>query len=433
MDSMKISEEIKRDLQLYLFSYDCINHSFLYFKSNHTPPLIQINILNLQDQIKDILLSSPQPSNAMSFELNDSQNLSFSLYYEKSDETNIVGFCKDISIIRSTYDYKEQILSSRDTFVEVNHALINTNDTSTLLSLIIERTIDLYKISECGTILSLDDGYLTVSASYGYDKDYCKSFKKRYTDSYQWHMTKKGFDGPIIVNNLVDMMISTGFEPFSGVNNEIIQSTISAPIIINNKLAGMINIDTTKNNYYTNYHLDIISYIAEQVSLVVDKHMLYQRIKTLSENDHLTQIYNRRTFEKKFTALIQLNKTLHLVIIDINKFKDINDSIGHDAGDAVLIDFANRLKKIVNPVDIISRLNGDEFAIGVIPKNNNDITKKLFELKEDIKINPLHYKTHTIAYTFSYGIAHMPTDGHNYEVLFKIADNNMYKNKLNIS
>jgi len=151
--------------------------------------------------------------------------------------------------------------------------------------------------------------------------------------------------------------------------------------------------------------------------------------------DQLTGLYNREFFISEFEiskARADRNKSkIAIVFIDLDGFKDINDSLGHEIGDKVLIEIAKRLKKHVRKSDIVARFGGDEFLIML-----NDISEEylekvadiaqslLIDIKKPVIINNIENRV-----SASIGISIYPDDGEDIQTLIKNADMSMYKSK----
>ena len=158
-----------------------------------------------------------------------------------------------------------------------------------------------------------------------------------------------------------------------------------------------------------------------------------EEAQQIALQDPLTGLPNRISFQQSLDhGLIQAKRHgwgLAVLFIDIDKFKNINDSYGHDMGDQVLLMAANRLTSFVRDEDIVSRWGGDEFVC------------LLFEVKQEADVTRLAEKLiHRIAEAFEFngivlsikasiGIAIYPADGDTADVLFKNADTAMYKAK----
>lgn len=149
--------------------------------------------------------------------------------------------------------------------------------------------------------------------------------------------------------------------------------------------------------------------------------------------DPLTGLPNRIAFEQALShGLIQAKRHhwgLAVLFIDIDKFKSINDSYGHDLGDHVLLMLAKRLKTFVRDEDMVSRWGGDEFVCLLLEvKQEADVIhlaeKMINRIAETYKFNG-----HVLSIIASIGIAIYPTDGDTSEILFKNADTAMYKAK----
>jgi diguanylate cyclase (GGDEF)-like protein len=100
---------------------------------------------------------------------------------------------------------------------------------------------------------------------------------------------------------------------------------------------------------------------------IVSRHQAYQRIETLAQRDALTGLWNRTAFlhllEERFPAADQAENEIALIAIDLDRFKDINDTLGHPVGDAVLQQVADRIRAALRPGDEVSRIGGDEFLV----------------------------------------------------------------------
>ncbi len=145
--------------------------------------------------------------------------------------------------------------------------------------------------------------------------------------------------------------------------------------------------------------------------------------------DDLTGLYNRRYLYKKANEEIKkarrADSSLSLVIIDLDHFKDINDSYGHSRGDSVLIEFARFLKNSLRQNDLVFRFGGDEF-ICILPNADYQQAERICQrLIEKCRANEIA----GIGLTLSIGIASFPTQGQRWQELFDIADRNLYTAK----
>ena len=141
------------------------------------------------------------------------------------------------------------------------------------------------------------------------------------------------------------------------------------------------------------------------------------------ERDYLTQLYNRASYEKYVNHLIEIKKEFSVFLLDLDKFKRINDENGHQAGDKVLVEFSRILKKAFHPNQIVCRLAGDEFVIVI--ENKIDIQETLDNLYKTLKETDEELLGKL---KFSYGVQTYE-DNMNVDQLYNLVDQKMYKDK----
>jgi diguanylate cyclase (GGDEF)-like protein len=164
-----------------------------------------------------------------------------------------------------------------------------------------------------------------------------------------------------------------------------------------------------------------------QEALLEEKH----RLEHLASHDPLTDLHNRRSFESVLESLTkpQQQRPFALMLLDINSFKHINDTKGHQAGDHVLKEFSQNLKQSVREFDFVARVGGDEFAVILNNLHDHSTTKNIIEkivhrLQKNILIGEVPLQPRA-----SIGIAQWPGISRNATDLYKKADEAMYKSK----
>lgn len=205
--------------------------------------------------------------------------------------------------------------------------------------------------------------------------------------------------------------------------------------IITATLVFIINSSYISYYFVVNGHVEIIEKIGLPVIVSIAWWFgkQYDRAKFFSEKDPLTEVYNRRFVYKSFSKMVNKSKKgnskINILLIDINNFKKINDTYGHEEGDAVLKAVSNTLLANQNKSEIIARWGGDEFVIvspsdvykdqaKIIEKIEFAVTKELGkcpEIKPDLGI--------------AIGVAVYPDEARTLNELISIADSHMYKVK----
>lgn len=158
-------------------------------------------------------------------------------------------------------------------------------------------------------------------------------------------------------------------------------------------------------------------------------------ITYLAYHDALTGLVNRKYFverlEKELLVRSDKNQKLAIIYCDLNGFKSINDTFGHEAGDYVLCEIGNRIKKCISKEDVVARLGGDEFAIIIFNINNDsEVNKVIQKISNKVQV-PMFMKDNVFNVKASMGISIFPHDGESVDDLLSKADKAMYLVKKN--
>ena len=158
-----------------------------------------------------------------------------------------------------------------------------------------------------------------------------------------------------------------------------------------------------------------------------------RRIRFLAHHDALTGLTNRGSLIEKLAkgiaGLRSSGGSLAVHFIDLDRFKEINDSLGHDGGDFLLKTVAGRLRAVTRRDDTVARLGGDEFVVVQTHVDGKDEAKEFARRLASALTVPMQFNENVIVSTVSVGIALAPADGNNPERLLKSADLALYKSK----
>lgn len=153
----------------------------------------------------------------------------------------------------------------------------------------------------------------------------------------------------------------------------------------------------------------------------------------LAHYDLITNLPNRVLFLDRFKQDIKKayreRQTITLMYLDLDRFKEVNDTLGHDMGDLLLKETAQRLESCVREMDTVARLGGDEFTLILNNLDNQSSIERIAQEILDKLAKPFHLGNELVYITTSIGVSIYPEDGHDVEVLLKNADQAMYAAK----
>ena len=226
----------------------------------------------------------------------------------------------------------------------------------------------------------------------------------------------------------------------SGLNDEELYKDMHEKINNGEKWEGVfINKRKDGSLYYEKASImpifregELVNYLAIKLN-ITDYIEEKEKVEYMAYHDSLTKLPNRLNIENylenRLNVASRQDTKIAVLFIDLDRFKNINDTLGHDVGDELLIEVAKRLKQTLRKSDMLSRFGGDEFVVvldGMDDKYSAAyVSKKILNLF----ISPIQTKQHQLNITLSIGIAIFPDDAKDSTTLFKYADIAMYKAK----
>ncbi|MFO1519346.1 MAG: diguanylate cyclase [bacterium] len=212
-------------------------------------------------------------------------------------------------------------------------------------------------------------------------------------------------------------------------------SFLSLPIISHNRLLGVMNFSRPGVDSFSAMDIKLLNSLGSQVAVSIENARLFEKTKELSVTDELTRVYNRRHFQTmlqmEFKRAKRFGRNLSLLMIDVDYFKQYNDTYGHVDGDKVLEEIATILAENVREVDTVARYGGEEFSLILTHTTAEEaahVAEKLAKLVEKHGFKPQEDKPETHV-TISVGVANFPDDSDNMETLIDRADMALYEAK----
>lgn len=176
--------------------------------------------------------------------------------------------------------------------------------------------------------------------------------------------------------------------------------------------------------------ISVLTDISERVQAETDVRMLNEQLHEMASHDALTGLYNRRyleaTFERELIRAARQNRPLSVVMGDLDHFKAVNDTYGHQAGDEVLREFGRLMKLHARGSDIYCRYGGEEFLLILPDMAEETACERAEQLRMAIAAAPILYGESSIRVTASFGVATFPQHGNTGDDLIAAADNALY-------
>jgi diguanylate cyclase (GGDEF)-like protein/putative nucleotidyltransferase with HDIG domain len=213
-----------------------------------------------------------------------------------------------------------------------------------------------------------------------------------------------------------------------------LRSALVCPLQFNDTLIGSLALYHVEGNHYTEDHRRLLERIAEQAGAVIHNSIVFEQTQEDSLTDPLTGLPNRRSMfvhlSRELARAERLKSEVALIVMDVDGFKSINDTYGHNVGDHALRQVAAALQGALRPYDLCVRYAGDEFIVVLADCSREAADAKRRELQlrvSEIQLDVRAGKRLRLA--ASAGASVFPYDGKTYEALLADADHRMYRDK----
>ncbi len=209
---------------------------------------------------------------------------------------------------------------------------------------------------------------------------------------------------------------------------------VSIPLMIENEIIGVLNLNDNDKGFYNVGDLDFALNVSEFVALSISNALLFETVEKISVTDGLTGLDNHQQMQSLLKNEVdrcqRYASSLSIIMMDIDHFKNVNDTYGHQKGDDILLDFASTMKKFCRSNDVAARYGGEEFIL-VLPETKVEGAFYIAErIREEMASQTFQHKGKDFKVTVSCGIAEFdpniiktPAD------MIKIADQALYKAK----
>ncbi len=210
-------------------------------------------------------------------------------------------------------------------------------------------------------------------------------------------------------------------------------SLVVLPLLVHDSALGTLVLGSSHKGAFGDSVRTTLEVLARHVAVSLANARMVKRLEDLATTDGLTNLYNKRTLievaKQKLKSAERFEKPLSVLVCDLDHFKKINDSHGHDVGDVVIKGFAEILRRTKRTTDAVGRFGGEEFVV-VCEETDAAGAELLAErIREQMEATTFHAREQPIRVTCSIGIATFPRAGTDWETVFKSTDEALYASK----
>ena len=210
-------------------------------------------------------------------------------------------------------------------------------------------------------------------------------------------------------------------------------SLLVLPLAVHEKALGTLVLGSRRRHAFGDAVRPTLEVLASHVAVSLANARLVKRLEELATTDGLTGLFNKRALievgAQKLRSATRFNKPLSLLICDIDHFKKVNDTHGHDVGDVVIAGFGKLLRRTKRDTDAVGRFGGEEFVVVCEETDERGAMLLAERIRTEIAATTFHAESGPLAVTCSIGISTFPGAGREWETLFKATDEALYVSK----
>lgn len=321
--------------------------------------------------------------------------------------------------------------------LEINNKMISSGEFDKYMKMILDKIMEVITKGKMACILLEENNKLCYKSTKGYDLNKIENMVYNVESIYQYDRGKDTeLFHPMILKNIERNIFwePENYDRWKEALYEEPKEILTCCIGIDGKVAGIIDImNTNEEENFDEEDKNALRYVCYDIAIALKNYRLIEKVLYMSRYDSLTQVYNRRYLKELLDNIMNTSKisrsSFIICWIDLNDFKTINDTYGHDKGDEVLIKFAKTFKEGMGRENILGRIGGDEFIAIFVNENKKHVMDIVESISEELKIFTFEYNGSKNTINFAYGLSEFLSDSDDIEELLKIADERMYEKK----
>ena len=328
----------------------------------------------------------------------------------------------------------QKMIRANELIMEIRDIFDYVDDLDDIFAYLLSKIHTVIPDADRSCVLNLDSkNRLYLNSSFGFNDEYKSEFRLPFKKSYAYMHMGNDYSKSVIINDIQERYSDL----FPDIKEESmgfkIQSNVTTPIVVNDKLYGIISVDSDKNNTFDDVDLHLLDFIKKQIEKAIKEYRKYSKIKKDSTVDSLTGIPNRRQLLNvlpKYQEQAEFDQSnFYFVLLDMDKLKFVNDSYGHLYGDEIIKTFASVISKSIRATDFVARIGGDEFVTIFYDIDIDIVKKRIHNWEKHFTKYPILIDNQEVYLDFSYGIASYKENGPHFSSLLTKADELMYLHK----
>ena len=312
---------------------------------------------------------------------------------------------------------------------EIAQAIGSTLDVADTMALIAGKLLPLVPFSCCALFVRDEDEMLRCRFATGVDSDDIRGLTLPPGHGLAGWVTRNR-------RSIVSGRPSADFMDEGARPAPNLHSALASPLISDDRVVGVLTVYHSDVNFYNDDHRRLLDRVAEQAAAAISNSIVFEQTRQASLSDPLTGLPNSRFMlgylGRELSRAERLERPVAILVLDLDDFKDINDTYGHHVGDRALREVARVLRDTIRPYDICVRYAGDEFIIVLPDCGTEEAEAKRIELQRAVDTAPFEAAPgQPVRLSLSIGASVFPGDGATYENLLATADGRMYRDKRN--
>jgi diguanylate cyclase (GGDEF)-like protein len=346
--------------------------------------------------------------------------------HPQENESQLRMFTQEVISKHSLMKLVKQQTDELDALKRISLNLTSSLDLQTVLDAVVAEAMRLVKHARSSHIYLYSNGALNFGASLNNAGEKNKAFAPPRPEGLTYSVAKSGKQ--IIAEDILKHPL------FKEMPLDWAGSIIGIPLTFSNSIVGVMNLSRTIIGKFTRAELRLLGLLADHAAVAISNARLHKMMMDMANTDSVTGLPNRRALDERlqeeFRYAQRMNSQFSVVMMDVDGFKKVNDTLGHTKGDSVLHSVFNYLADKMRSSDFLARYGGDELTL-VMRQTGQEVaeivTRKLIDLMKEYDFPSLEQNGIKLGITA--GIAVYPFHSHNPGDLLRAADTALYQAK----